>query len=145
MRLSTFPRRTYTTEVVTLWYRPPEILLGVKDYSPAVDIWSVGCIFAEMALGKPLFTGMCEVDQLFQIFSKLGTPTEEMWPSVSSLPDWQKHFPCWKRVDLSKDYAALGRPGAARHTAWACPDRGRPTRSRRARPCLVAGGSSPCC
>ena len=55
------PLKSYTHEVVTLWYRAPEILLGQKVYSPAVDIWSVGCIFYEMAHKKPLFYGDCEV------------------------------------------------------------------------------------
>jgi len=106
VRLATFPRRTYTTEVVTLWYRPPEILLGVKDYTPAVDMWSVGCIFAEMAMGKPLFTGMCEVDQLFQIFSKLGTPTEESWPGFAALPHNNSQFPDWKHNRLVVELAS---------------------------------------
>lgn len=62
------PVRTYTHEVVTLWYRAPEILLGSKHYSTAVDIWSVGCIFAEMAMQVPLFPGDSEIDQLYKIF-----------------------------------------------------------------------------
>lgn len=52
------PLRAYTHEVVTLWYRAPEILMGSKHYSTAVDMWSIGCIFAEMVLKKPLFPGM---------------------------------------------------------------------------------------
>ena len=67
-----------TTEVVTLWYRAPEILMGLSSYSSEVDIWSIGCIFAEMILGKPLFPGMSEVNQLFKIFAMLGTPTEKV-------------------------------------------------------------------
>ena len=55
-------------QVVTLWYRAPEILLGGKKYSTAVDVWSIGCIFAEMVTGRPLFPGDSEIDQLFQIF-----------------------------------------------------------------------------
>lgn len=62
------PVRTYTHEVVTLWYRSPEILLGSKHYSTAVDIWSVGCIFAEMAAQQPLFPGDSEIDELYKIF-----------------------------------------------------------------------------
>lgn len=62
------PVRTYTHEVVTLWYRAPEILLGSKHYSTAVDIWSVGCIFAEMATKIPLFPGDSEIDEIYKIF-----------------------------------------------------------------------------
>lgn len=51
------PVRVYTHEVVTLWYRAPEILLGSSKYSCPVDIWSIGCIFAEMVTRKPLFQG----------------------------------------------------------------------------------------
>ncbi|KAI9911861.1 hypothetical protein PsorP6_009670 [Peronosclerospora sorghi] len=102
VRATGIPRRTYTMEVVTLWYRPPEILMGVRGYSSAVDIWSVGCIFAEMAQGKPLFTGISEIDQLFQIFSKLSTPTSETWPGFSSLPNYHFEFPHWKRRPLNR-------------------------------------------
>lgn len=56
------PVKTYTHEVVTLWYRPPEILLGQKQYSTPVDIWSIGCIFSEMAHKIPLFIGDSEID-----------------------------------------------------------------------------------
>ncbi|KAG2829307.1 Cyclin-dependent kinase [Phytophthora cactorum] len=76
------PLRTYTQLVVTLWYRSPELLLGAKDYSTAVDMWSVGCIFAEMLLMKPLFAGRGELDQTDQIFKLLGVPNEENWPGV---------------------------------------------------------------
>lgn len=62
------PVRIYTHEVVTLWYRAPEILLGATRYSCAIDMWSIGCIFAEMATKKPLFQGDSEIDQLFRIF-----------------------------------------------------------------------------
>ncbi|KAF0755563.1 hypothetical protein AaE_004924, partial [Aphanomyces astaci] len=95
VRATGIPRRTYTMEVVTLWYRPPEILMGVRSYSPAVDIWSIGCIFAEMAQGKPLFTGISEIDQLFQIFSKLATPTAATWPAFTTLPNYRFEFPNW--------------------------------------------------
>ncbi len=85
--------------MITLWYRPPEILMGEKFYSAAVDIWSMGCIYAEMLQGKPLFTGLCEIDQLFQIFYKMGTPSKDVWPSFSSLPHYQGQlFPDWNCV-----------------------------------------------
>jgi len=90
----------YTCEVVTLWYRAPEILLGQKDYSFPVDIWSVGCILAEIAQGDALFKGDSEIGQLYQIFRILGTPDEEQWPNVSKLQDYQATFPKWKAQDL---------------------------------------------
>jgi cyclin-dependent kinase len=62
------PLRTYTHEVVTLWYRSPEILLGGRQYSTGVDMWSVGCIFAEMVNLKALFQGDSEIDEIFKIF-----------------------------------------------------------------------------
>ncbi|XP_015518064.1 cyclin-dependent kinase 2 [Neodiprion pinetum] len=89
------PVRTFTHEVVTLWYRAPEILLGTKFYSTAVDVWSLGCIFAEMATRRALFPGDSEIDQLFRIFRTLGTPDETVWPGVSQLPDYKSMFPRW--------------------------------------------------
>jgi len=62
------PVRIYTHEIVTLWYRAPEVLLGSPRYSCPVDVWSIGCIFAEMATRKPLFQGDSEIDQLFRMF-----------------------------------------------------------------------------
>ncbi|CAH0485034.1 unnamed protein product [Peronospora farinosa] len=111
VRATGIPRRTYTMEVVTLWYRPPEILMGVRGYSSAVDIWSIGCIFAEMAQGKPLFTGISEIDQLFQIFSKLSTPTSETWPGFSSLPNYHFEFPHWKRRPLNRLFPRISNLG----------------------------------
>jgi cyclin-dependent kinase 1 len=67
-RAFSIPIRPYTKEVLTLWYRAPEILLGCVEYSTPVDIWSVGCIFAELCLKKPLFQGDYDIDQLFKIF-----------------------------------------------------------------------------
>ena len=95
VRIIRHPPQKFTSEVITLWYRPPEILMGQKDYTTSVDMWSVGCIFAEMMKGRPLFMGLCEIDQLFQIFFNMGTPTEEEWPQFSSLPHFQvlKAFP----------------------------------------------------
>ncbi|KAL5207936.1 hypothetical protein ABZP36_032371 [Zizania latifolia] len=95
------PVRTFTHEVVTLWYRAPEILLGARHYSTPVDIWSVGCIFAEMVNQKPLFPGDSEIDELFKIFRITGTPNEETWPGVASLPDYKTSFPKWPPVDLA--------------------------------------------
>jgi len=95
------PVGVYTHEVVTLWYRAPEILLGQKRYSTPVDMWSVGCIFAELVTKRPLFAGDCEIDQLFRIFRTLGTPSEEIWPGVTMLPDFKPTFPQCKPQPLS--------------------------------------------
>jgi len=97
------PMRTYTHEVVTLWYRAPEVLLGSRHYSTSIDMWSVGCIFAEMVMqGAPLFPGDSEIDQIFKIFRILGTPNEENWPGVSQLPDYKDTFPQWSEQDLTR-------------------------------------------
>lgn len=96
------PVRVYTHEVVTLWYRAPEILLGGNRYSCPIDIWSLGCIFAEMCCLRPLFQGDSEIDQLFRIFRVLTTPTEENWRGVSRLPDYKATFPKWTDFNLEK-------------------------------------------
>ncbi|VAH18785.1 unnamed protein product [Triticum turgidum subsp. durum] len=75
-----------TNRVITLWYRPPELLLGSTKYGPAVDMWSVGCIFAELLNGKPILPGKNEPDQLTKIFELCGTPDELIWPGVTKMP-----------------------------------------------------------
>lgn len=82
------PVKNYTNEVVTLWYRPPDVLLGSKIYGTTVDIWSIGCIFAEMVSGKPLFMGKSDQDQLKKIFKIRGTPTETSYPGLKDLSEW---------------------------------------------------------
>eukprot|EP01029_Cantina_marsupialis_P028242 TRINITY_DN775905_c0_g1_i1.p1 TRINITY_DN775905_c0_g1~~TRINITY_DN775905_c0_g1_i1.p1 ORF type:complete len:306 (+),score=78.02 TRINITY_DN775905_c0_g1_i1:81-998(+) len=91
------PLRIYTHEIVTLWYRAPEILLGQKKYTPSVDIWSMGAIFAEMVNHEPLWPGDSEIDELYKIFQVLGTPSESTWPGVSELEDWSPSFPSWSK------------------------------------------------
>ncbi|XP_060529144.1 serine/threonine-protein kinase PITSLRE isoform X2 [Cylas formicarius] len=84
------PLKPYTPIVVTLWYRAPELLLGIKEYSTPIDMWSVGCIFAELLLMNALFPGKSEVDQLNRIFKDLGTPSEKIWPGFKELPAVKK-------------------------------------------------------
>jgi len=115
-RAFNLPVRTYTHEVVTLWYRPPEILLGGKQYSTAVDIWSIGCIFAELATRRPLFPGDSEIDQLFRIFRCFGTPTPKTWPDVMTYPEFKSTFPQWQAQSLSKTLEGRARRAAA-HSA----------------------------
>lgn len=115
----------YAAQVVTLWYRAPEVLLGSRHYSTAIDMWSVGCIVAEMATRQPLFPGDSEIDEIFRIFRQvvislffffallsrlvvlipknhrvLGTPDEDVWPGVRGLPDYKPTFPQWHPVEL---------------------------------------------
>jgi len=96
------PVRNYTHEVVTLWYRAPDVLLGSRKYSTSVDIWSVGCIFAEMVNGRPLFPGASDADQLIKIFKILGTPSLATWPEITQLPDYKDNFPVYPGVSLKK-------------------------------------------
>jgi len=104
------PIRDYSTPVVTLYYRSPELLLGARKYSTAVDMWSVGCIFAEILLKKPLFIGKNELTQLEKIFSVLGNPTEERWPKYTELPDaakfkWKLVRPCLRSMFPTSAFA----------------------------------------
>ncbi len=94
------PVRQFTHEVITLWYRAPEILLGSKHYSTPVDLWSIGCIFAEMVNQKPLFPGDSEIDEIFKIFQIRGTPEEKTYPGVTALPDYKDIYPKWRKQDL---------------------------------------------
>jgi len=86
------PVNTYSNEVVTLWYRAPDVLLGSRSYNTSIDIWSAGCIMAEMLTGKPLFPGTSNEDQLQRIFKLMGTPTEHNWPGISTLPNYNAGF-----------------------------------------------------
>lgn len=84
------PSRDYSLTVVTLWYRAPEILLGSRTYTPALDIWSVGCIFAELLTLKALLPGEGELDQLDRMSKLLGSPTDKIWPGMGKLPNAKK-------------------------------------------------------
>eukprot|EP00392_Amoebophrya_sp_AT5.2_P001948 g1953.t1 len=88
------PVRNYTHEVVTLWYRAPEILLGEKRYTASIDLWSFGCVFGELANdGAPVFVGDSEIGTIFQIFKTIGTPTAFDWAGVTSLPYFSAEYP----------------------------------------------------
>ncbi|KAH9676701.1 protein IMPAIRED IN BABA-INDUCED STERILITY 1 [Citrus sinensis] len=78
-------KQKLTSRVVTLWYRPPELLMGSTNYNVSVDLWSVGCVFAELLIGKPILKGRTEVEQLHKIFKLCGSPPEEYWKK-SKLP-----------------------------------------------------------
>lgn len=81
-----YPYEPMTPIVVTLWYRAPELLLGSKVQTTAVDMWAVGCIFGELLGNKPLMTGKSEINQFQLIVDLLGTPSDQLWPGFSSLP-----------------------------------------------------------
>ncbi|KAG5450837.1 Cyclin-dependent kinase 16 [Clonorchis sinensis] len=120
-RAKSIPIKTYSNEVVTLWYRPPDILLGSTEYSTHIDMWGVGCIFYEMATGWPLFPGSTVEEELTLIFKRLGTPTEETWPGVTDHPDYSKAL---------KYGPYPGEPGGLLHSA--------PRLSRRAHTLLAS-------
>jgi cell division cycle 2-like protein len=85
-------KQQYTNWVVTLWYRAPELLFGCDTYSEKVDMWSVGCIMAELILREPLICGKSEIDQLERMFKIVGTPNDERWPG-------------WRELKYAKKYS----------------------------------------
>ncbi|CAD5167434.1 cell division control protein 2 homolog D [Musa acuminata AAA Group] len=109
-RAFTIPLKKYTHEILTLWYRAPEVLLGATHYSTPVDMWSVGCIFAELVTTHALFPGDSELQQLLYIFQFLGTPSEEVWPGVDRLSNWHE-YPKWSPKNLSSAVPNLDADG----------------------------------
>eukprot|EP00039_Didymoeca_costata_P016542 m.298648 g.298648 ORF g.298648 m.298648 type:complete len:329 (-) comp16409_c1_seq36:1804-2790(-) len=123
--------RLYSHQVATRWYRAPELLYGARCYDETVDIWAVGCIFAEMLNNSPLFPGDNDIDQMSCVFKLLGTPTSTTWPEANTLPDfhkisfdhidpclWSEKFPdipCDARTLLAKmvQFRAVQRPSAS--------------------------------
>uniref|UniRef100_A0A8C3HAJ9 Cyclin-dependent kinase 7 n=1 Tax=Chrysemys picta bellii TaxID=8478 RepID=A0A8C3HAJ9_CHRPI len=101
------PNRVYTHQVVTRWYRAPELLFGARMYGVGVDMWAVGCILAELLLRVPFLPGDSDLDQLTKIFETLGTPTEEQWPGMSSLPDYVT-FKSFPGMPLQHIFSAAG-------------------------------------
>ena len=87
------PNRVLTHQVVTRWYRCPELLFGARLYGTGVDIWAVGCIVAELLLRVPFLPGETDLGQLTKIFEVFGTPTQEQWPNVDKLPDFVQFKP----------------------------------------------------
>ncbi|GAB2280599.1 hypothetical protein Dimus_015228 [Dionaea muscipula] len=104
--------KPYTHLVVTLWYRAPELLLGAKQYSTAIDMWSLGCIMAELLSKEPLFNGKTEFDQLDKIFRILGTPNETIWPGFSKLPGVRINFVKHQYNQLRKKFPATSFTGS---------------------------------
>lgn len=79
------PLQQYTNKVVTLWYRAPELLLQAGKYSTAIDVWSIGCVFGELLMMKPLFPGQSEIQQIDLIFRALGSPNADLWPDFEKI------------------------------------------------------------
>eukprot|EP00918_Siedleckia_nematoides_P099433 GHVU01217501.1.p1 GENE.GHVU01217501.1~~GHVU01217501.1.p1 ORF type:complete len:273 (-),score=25.08 GHVU01217501.1:374-1192(-) len=96
-----------TAEVVTLWYRAPELMLGDKSYGPPLDVWSLGCTIMEILNGKALFPADCEIDCLFKMYQLLGTPNEKTWPGISKYPYFSKDWPVWDSRPEKSFKAAL--------------------------------------
>ncbi len=80
----------YTNRVVTLWYRPPELLLGERNYGPTIDLWGAGCIMAEMWTRSPIMQGSTEQHQLNLISQLCGSISPEVWPGVETLELYNK-------------------------------------------------------
>ncbi|CAM9133280.1 unnamed protein product, partial [Ectocarpus sp. 12 AP-2014] len=92
-RTHTTPQtRSYSHQVATRWYRAPELLYGARRrvYGFAVDMWAAGAVVGEMLAGRPLFPGRSDIDQLYKILQVTGSPTDEGWPGVKDLPDYDK-------------------------------------------------------
>jgi len=109
------PGRRMTANVITRWYRPPELLFGARHYGGAVDIWSVGMVFAELIIRSPFLPGNTEMEQITLICKHIGTPTEENWPGVSKLPEWwdpmEEPIPVWGKDAYMARFGAVGSEG----------------------------------
>jgi cyclin-dependent kinase 7 len=108
------PYRSMTSNVITRWYRPPELLFGARHYSGAVDIWSVGCVFAELIIRHPYIVGDTEIDQVSKVCAAIGTPTEENWPGVGQLPGYavpSPHTPVHGEAHYQSFFGTAGQVG----------------------------------
>ena len=112
-RMYSVPVPAYTAKVVTLWYRAPELLLGGTLYGPPLDMWSAGCVIAEMATPgfRPVFGGTSEIETIFMIFRRLGTPTAEVWPALADLPGFSARFPKWRATGWEHLESSMGVAG----------------------------------
>nr|XP_002131308.1 negative regulator of the PHO system [Ciona intestinalis] len=113
-RAKSIPTNTYSNEVVTLWYRPPDVLLGSRNYTTSLDMWGVGCIFLEMLTGMPVFPGHSDAnDQLTKIFKVLGTPTPQTWRKLPSFPCYEDYSSCFtpvrNRVTFDETFTKISR------------------------------------
>lgn len=101
-RAKSVPSKSYSNEVVTLWYRPPDVLLGNTDYDHSIDMWGVGCIFFEMVAGRTFFPGSSVRQQLYLIFSSLGSPNKFNWPEILNNYEYKQYnFPHFRPEKLT--------------------------------------------
>ncbi|KAF8544240.1 kinase-like domain-containing protein [Trichophaea hybrida] len=105
-----------STQVVTRWYRAPELLFGAKSYSSAIDVYALGVVFAELILRVPYLAGETDVNQLVVIANALGTPTEQNWPGVTSLPGYvipnpENQLPEVDLVNLKRQFSSVSTSG----------------------------------
>ncbi|KIM85680.1 hypothetical protein PILCRDRAFT_776743 [Piloderma croceum F 1598] len=102
--------RKYTNCVVTRWYRPPELLLGARQYGGEVDIWGIGCVLGEMFMRRPILPGTTDVDQLEKIWALCGTPNQHTWPNYDDLPGCEgvKRFDTTYSRRLRQAYDSIG-------------------------------------
>uniref|UniRef100_A0AAQ4R7P0 cyclin-dependent kinase n=1 Tax=Gasterosteus aculeatus aculeatus TaxID=481459 RepID=A0AAQ4R7P0_GASAC len=116
-RAKSVPTKTYSNEVVTLWYRPPDVLLGSTEYSTPIDMWGMGCILYEMATGRPMFPGATVKEELHLVFRLLGTPTEDTWPGISSNEEFRSYlFPQYRPQALINHVPRITSEDALRHS-----------------------------
>ncbi len=93
--------REYTVLVVTRWYRPPELLLQLRKYTPAIDLWGVGCVFGEMLFGKPILSGESDQKQLELIFDLVGSPSDDNMPGWRNLPGGHMLNPPFRHPNIA--------------------------------------------
>ena len=105
-----------TSQVFARWYRAPELLWGSTSYGPAVDVWAMGCVFAELMLRRPWFVAESDIKQLQEIFAVLGTPTEDQWRNMRDLPSYIQFSPA-PAQPLHQIFTQV-RPNYIRHEYW---------------------------
>ncbi|KAF4585519.1 Serine/threonine-protein kinase bur-1 [Ophiocordyceps camponoti-floridani] len=101
-------RRDYTGLVVTRWYRPPELLLQLRQYTTAIDVWGVGCVFGEMLVGKPILAGENDAHQLELIWDLMGSPTDENMPGWKQLPGGDHLSPRHRPGNIQNRFREFG-------------------------------------
>lgn len=103
-RTYSIPIKVYTKEILSLWYRAPELVLGMDYYSIGIDMWSIGCIFAELILKKPIFKSDSEINLLFKQFKILGKPDEKTMPGFKTFPLFNSRFPDINKISLDLEF-----------------------------------------